>query len=593
MIKIDRPERVSEGRVKSTGYSRLVLATLVLSIASLVIEQTPQIYTRTALFVHILDFTILFLFIIETVLDFSRAAVKRAFLRSNLFNLIFLFLFTLLFTYNKLILFSGQSFLYGQLPMMIIVIRSLFVLFKVFGRIRKLSAFLKTISAQPARTVIISFALAILAGTILLMQPFSTVGLSRLGFIDSLFTATSAVCVTGLIVVDTATAFSLWGKLIVVALIQIGGLGIMILSYFLVFMFRRSISLEDKALLSYMLSEKDMSNLNRSLRNIIYLTFAIEAAGAVLLFFAFGGPLGWNADAVFTSVFHSISAFCNAGFSVFSDSLEKYKSNLPVNIIICTLIICGGISFAVLLDLIRFIKGKLFNLLSKQKRRITTLSPNTRIVIIGTGVLIFLGMLFLYGTEHRNTLLRLDLGTQYYAAFFQSVTLRTAGFNTINMSQLTTSSLLFMIILMFIGAASGSTAGGIKINTVGVLIAYVRSAIRERQDVTLFTHSIAKEVVFKAFLILLFGIIAVMAGTLLLTLTEQASFIHIFFEAVSAFATVGLSAGLTPHLTVAGKVIIILLMFTGRLGPLTLLAAATKRAHGYQISFPRADIMLG
>ncbi len=398
---------------------------------------------------------------------------------------------------------------------------------------------------------------------------------------------------TGLIVVDTATAFSIWGKIIILLLIQVGGLGIMILSFFMAFILRRSLTVEDKFLISYMTSEKDMGNLGKSIKNIINVTLIIECVGAVLLFLGFRNQLGTNIETVFTSVFHSVSAFCNAGFSLFSDSLEGFKSNTLVNLTVIVLIICGGLSFVVIMNLKGWFAGEVTDLIKKKSRSIKVLSLNTRVVLLGTVVLLGLGMLLIYALEHRYSLAGFDLKTQYLTAFFQSVTTRTAGFNTISMSGLREPTYLLMMIFMFIGGASGSTAGGVKINSLALFLAYVASLLRDKREVTLFNHSVAKDLVLRALLILLFGLVSVLGGMLVLSITESASFVDVCFETVSAFGTVGLSAGITSSLSIIGKYVIILLMYIGRIGPLTLLAAAAQRMKKVQIEYPTGEILVG
>jgi trk system potassium uptake protein TrkH len=571
----------------------LVLITLILSIVSLIVEQAGVQTPFSFIFTNTLDFTILFLFLAEVVVEFLRSADKPHFLKRRLFEVLFLLFFAALFAYNKYLLFSTESVVYGNLPGKIIIVRNIFVLLKVFGRIRKLSAFVRSLTAHPARTVILSFVLVIVTGTILLMLPFTTPDGAGLGFVDSLFTATSAVCVTGLIVVDTATAFSIWGKLTILLLIQVGGLGIMILSFFMAFILRRSLTVEDKFLISYMTSEKDMRNLGRSIKNIINITLIIEAAGAVLLFFGFRATLGTNLGTVFISVFHAVSAFCNAGFSLFSDSLEGFQSHTLINLTIAILIILGGLSFVVIMNLKGWLAAGVPNLFRRKRFSIKGLNLNTRVVLMGTGILLGLGMLLIYALEHRYSLANLDLKTQYLTAFFQSVTTRTAGFNTISMSELRDPTYLLMMIFMFIGGASGSTAGGVKINSLALFLAYVNSLVKDKREVTLFNYSVSKDLVLRALLILLFGLVSVLGGMLILSITESAPFISICFETVSAFGTVGLSAGITSALSIVGKYVIILLMFIGRIGPLTLLAAAAQRLKQVQIQHPTGEILVG
>jgi trk system potassium uptake protein TrkH len=571
----------------------LVLITLLLSIVSLIVEQADFQTRFSSIFTHTLDFTILFLFLAEVIVDFVRSTDKRHFFKRQLFEVLFLVFFTVLFAYNKFLLFSRESVVYGNLPGKIIIVRNIFVLLKVFGRIRKLSAFVRSLTAHPARTVILSFVLVIVTGTILLMLPFTTPDGAGLSFVDSLFTATSAVCVTGLIVVDTATAFSIWGKIIILLLIQVGGLGIMILSFFMAFILRRSLTVEDKFLISYMTSEKDMRNLGRSIKNIINITLIIEGAGAVLLFLGFRTSLGTNLQTLFISLFHSVSAFCNAGFSLFSDSLEGFKSHTLINLTVIVLIILGGLSFLVIMNLKGWLTAGVPNLFKRKSFSVKGLSLNTRVVLLGTGILLGLGMLLIYALEHRYSLANLDLKTQYLAAFFQSVTTRTAGFNTISMSGLRNPTYLLMMIFMFIGGASGSTAGGVKINSIALFLAYVNSLLKEKREVTLFNYAVSKDLVLRALLILMFGLVSVLGGMLILSITENAPFIYICFETVSAFGTVGLSAGITAALSIIGKYVIILLMFIGRIGPLTLLAAAAQRIRQVQIEYPTGEILVG
>ncbi len=420
-----------------------------------------------------------------------------------------------------------------------------------------------------------------------MMLPFAVRGGSGLSPIDALFTATSAVCVTGLIVVDTAAAFSVWGRVILLLLIQIGGLGIMILSYFALFSARQRISLEEKLLLSYLLSEKNMNQLAGRVRSIIFATFLIEGLGALLLFPYFLESRGGGAEAFFYALFHAVSAFCNAGFALFSDSLEGMRGSLVVNFTVAGLIIFGGLGFSVLSESCSRLRERV-----KGSQMKIPLSLNTQIVLIGTGILLLLGTLLFYGLEHDGVLAELPTGTQYLAAFFQSVTLRTAGFNTVAIGSLAGGSLLVMMLFMFIGAAQGSTAGGIKINTVAVIAAYVKSVLTGRRDVVLSKYSVDLRQVQKAFLVFLFALSTIFLGVCLLSFFEEESLEKLLFEAVSAFGTVGLSTGITKALSSAGKAVIIVLMFFGRLGPLTILSAAAKSKKRAAVSYPRGDISL-
>jgi trk system potassium uptake protein TrkH len=479
---------------------------------------------------------------------------------------------------------------------------------------------------HPSQTVVLSFLTAILVGTALLALPFASAGEGSLSFLESLFTATSAVCVTGLIVVDTATELSFWGQLIVLVLIQAGGLGIMLLSFFVVFSLRRRVSLQDRVLVSYMLQQRDVSTLRASVRRIVLITVSIEAVGALLLFFAMGGatgaPVGSNGalgERIFSSVFHAVSAFCNAGFALFSESFTRFLDAPGVNFTVAALIILGGLSFTVLSDLHRVLADGIRTLfrggrrvgapegrggqwgLERQRQasgrtraRQRRLSVNSRLVLLLSGVLLLLGTALIYALEHARTLADFPLGTQYLASFFQAVTLRTAGFNTVSIAALGLPTLVALMAFMFVGGAAGGTAGGIKVNSLGVIGAFLASRRnRMQQQVRIFRHAIPGAQVHNAFTVMLFGVATVFVATFLLTITEGLPLEALLFEAVSAFGTVGLSTGITGELSPAGRLVITVLMFVGRLGPLTLLAASLRRERRVAVEYPEADIQVG
>ncbi|MBU1078627.1 MAG: TrkH family potassium uptake protein [Spirochaetes bacterium] len=571
----------------------LIFVILLLGILSLFLEYGIPKSRLTGLIIVMLDFSVLALFLLDVILNFIQAEIKTKFLKNNLFDIIVLFILVLIFIYNRYISFLMKSQDLEVLSRNIIIIRNIFLLIKIFSRVRKLNYFLKKIASHPAQTIIFSFMSVIILGAILLMMPFSSADKSHLGILNALFTSTSAVCVTGLIVVDTAGKFSVYGKLIIMFLIQIGGLGIMILSYFSGFMMGKKYSLEDKMIMSYMLNEQEMKNLSKTLLNIIIITITIELAGAALLFNFFKGILGFNMKAVFYSIFHSISAFCNAGFALFSDSFESFKSDALLTLTISFLIIMGGLSFNVINNLIKNLSSNLKRKIFQRPVDLVKINLNTRVVLIVTALLIVSGMLIIYGFELKNSLVPFDLKTGYLSAFFQSVTLRTAGFNTINFAALNGYTYLMMILFMFIGAGSGSTAGGIKVNTVAVIFAYIRSMLKGQDDVVLFKQSIAKDLINKAFLIIFLFALSAFLSTLILTITEKFHLIQILFEVVSAIGTVGLSTGITAGLSEAGKLVIIFLMFIGRLGPLTIVSALSRRQRIYDIRYPNGNINIG
>ena len=567
----------------------LSLIALTLGVASLFLEQADLAPGWATIFTNIIDYAVLLLTLSEVVVQVVRSPVRRNYFRLNWPSLLFVAVFTALFAYNKIAAAEGASTA-GYLT--VLIVRNLFLLLKVFTRLRKLSSFVTSVVTHPAQTIALSFVLVIVVGTLLLMMPFSTADGRGLSFVDSLFTTTSAVCVTGLIVVDTATVYTIWGHVIILLLIQVGGLGIMILSFFTIFVFRQSVSVEDKLLISYMLSERNMGQLSNALRRIITITFGIELLGAVLLFPAMMRETGGVGSGVFSALFHSISAFCNAGFSLFSDSLERFVGSAGVSLVISLLIICGGLSFAVISNAVAVGRNRITRLRNPGSRNVA-LSINSRVVLLVSGGLILAGMLLFYALEHGNSMASLGTGAQYLASFFQSVTLRTAGFNTLPMGAFRTATYMVLMCLMFVGGASGSTAGGVKVNTVAVIAAYLARLRRGRRQTTVFLHAVPESQVATAFTVLLMGLLAVVAGTTILTLSESFSLTELMFESVSAFATVGLSTGITSGLSVAGRLVIVVMMFIGRVGPLTLFSAFSARPGRTRVEYPTADIAVG
>ncbi len=557
---------------------------VILGIIGLFLEQYRNTDGYLRVLILFIDYSLVSYLLCDFLLELFSSKNAALYIRRNLFQFAFLVLYLALFLFN--LFMNRRPSVLNQDNNLMTILRSFLLILKIFGRMRKMSAYIHSIITKPAQTVVLSFFILILSGALILMMPVMTHG-EPLKPIDALFTATSAVCVTGLIVVDTAVRFSYTGKFVLALLIQAGGLGIMLLSFFMVFLFRQSLSVKDRNLLSYMLNSQNSTSLKQSVLRIIGLTFLIESAGALLLFFRFYSYGMSFLKALFFSFFHAVSAFCNAGFALYSDSLVSLKGDLAVNLVISSLIICGGISFAVLTDLASFF----FSLVKKRKHE---LSINTKIVLIGSGVLILGGMFLFYRLEHRITLFPLPLGQQYLAAFFQSVTLRTAGFNTLPFDNLGNGTLVLMMGIMFIGGASGSTAGGIKVNTLGVVWAYIRSFRKGRNEILLYRHQIPKDSILQAFTVITFAVFSIFLISSILFITEDAPPMDVAFETVSAFATVGLSTGISPGLTVVGKSGIILLMFLGRLGPLTLLTASSGMEKQSRISYPEASsIMIG
>jgi len=579
--------------IKFKNPDIFVFLILIFGLLSLLLRYGLPDSIQAHTLLKITDFLIIAFYINGLIQRFYLTHFRLMFFRNSLFDMIMLSFLIFIFTYSDFKPYLINSFHASSFATNLIFFRTLLSLIKILGRIKKLNYFIRSVYGHPAQTIAVSFLVVIVLGTIFLMMSFSSAEDKSTPFIDALFTATSAVCVTGLTTLNTATQYSIWGKIIIMILIQIGGLGIMILSFFTAFVVGKRISLEEKLALSYLLNEQDMEKVSSAIVKIISFTLIIEITGAILLFPDFRNVFGVGPKAMFYSLFHAISAFCNAGFSLFSNNMENYRSNALFILTLAFLIIAGGLSFAVLSDLVsNFWTTTKSNLFARQIRR-KRLSVNSKAVLVVTSILLVSGTLIIYAFEHRNLLLCFDLKTQYLSAFFQSVTLRTAGFNTISIGNLQTYTLLIMILFMFIGGASGSTAGGVKINTVSVIFAYIKSVVWGKEDVTLMKHSLSKELVNKSFLIIILALTTVFTVTITLLVTENFRFEQVLFEVVSAFGTVGLSTGITPMLSFFGKFMIAVTMFIGRIGPLTLVIAFSQKSEMYKIRLPEGNILIG
>lgn len=437
---------------------------------------------------------------------------------------------------------------------------------------------------NPPKVLVLGFALIIAIGTFLLTMPFSTEDGKGLPFLDALFTATSATCVTGLIVVDTGDTFSTFGEVVLLFLIQIGGLGFMTFATLLFLLLGKKISLKERLLLKEAFNNISIAGLVRLVKRILLFTACIEIIGGLILSirFSFDMPIG---KALYFGFFHAISNFNNAGFDLMGgfNGMTAYVDDPFVVFTICALITIGGLGFIVMNELYEY-------------RATKRLSVHSKIVLVTTLLLTASGTILIFFFEYGNqkTLGSLSEWGKVLGSLYQAVTPRTAGSNTLAIGDLTHSTLFLMIIFMFIGAGSGSTAGGIKITTFAVLVATMWSQIRGKEDVVLFRRRILNETILKAMTVVMCGMFIVVFVTIILSIIEQKhSFMMYLFEATSAFGTVGLSMGLTPELTPGGRVLIILTMFAGRLGPLTIAFAITKRRKSEAFRHPKGNIMIG
>lgn len=443
--------------------------------------------------------------------------------------------------------------------------------------------------AHPTNLLLASYVAAITVGALALMLPAATAG-GAMGWLDALFTATSAVCVTGLIVVDTGSYFSAFGQGVILLLIQIGGLGIMTISVALFQIIGKKVVFQQRMAMQEVFSHTPREDIYSLIRAVLVFTFAIEAAGALILFFHWrpAHPFG---DALFLAVFHAVSAFCNAGFALFSDSLVSGRASPVLNATVCALIVLGGIGFPVVYEICR-----------RAVRRPTgKLSLQTKTVITATVGLLAAGMLVILVSE-RTLIPSLGWGEGLLAALFQSVTCRTAGFNTLDIASLNTATLLFMMFLMLVGASPGSCGGGMKTTSLMVLTAFSWSRLRRTKCVNLFGKTVPEETVSKSVSVLVFSLTAICVAVFLILFLDpdhgtrvpgNRQFLGYLFETVSAFGTVGLSMGVTPVLTPPGKMVIILLMIIGRVGvpAFTYIIAGGGSTRGIQ--YAEENMMIG
>jgi len=438
------------------------------------------------------------------------------------------------------------------------------------------------------QAIVIGFAAIIFIGAILLNLPVSSRDGSSIGFIDALFTATSAVCVTGLVTVDTYTHWTTFGQVVILLLIQVGGLGFMTLATLFSLALGRRISFKERLLIAESLNQFSPQGMVKLIKDILLGTLFFESVGAAILSVRFAGQFGIR-EGIYKGVFHSVSAFCNAGFDLMGSngqfsSLTRYVEDPAVNLTIMLLIVIGGLGFAVWEDIYK-------------TRNFCELRLHTKLVLSVTAVLLIAGFLSFLALEYSNakTLQPLSFRGKILASMFQSVTSRTAGFNTLSLPDLTDPSKLVTIILMFIGGSPGSTAGGIKTVTAGVLLFTVISVLRGSKDVNIYKKRLEIDVILRSLAIFVLSLGVVLSTTIVLSIFEEATLLEHAFEAVSAFGTVGLSLGITPALSVIGKTALILTMFLGRIGVLTMGMAIAVRMQRSEVKlkYPEAKVLVG
>jgi trk system potassium uptake protein len=443
-------------------------------------------------------------------------------------------------------------------------------------------------SLAPSQLLALHVIGLIAVGTAALVLPAAAAPGRPLSFVNALFTSTSAVCVTGLVVVDTANDLSLFGQIVVMLLIQAGGLGYMTISTLVAVALGKRVTLQERLTLQEALNIHSREGLLKFAGTVLTLTLAFELGGAGILAVRWAPDLG-IVDGFYFGLFHAVSAFNNAGFSLFADNLVRYRGDLTVNLVITTLIICGGLGFLVLSEVLRL-------------RRRATLSVHTKIVLAITAVLIVGGTLTFFALEHGNprSLGPLGMGEALLASYFQAVTPRTAGFNTLDIGGLFPPTLFFLILLMFIGASPGGTGGGVKTTTFGITMIALWATVRGKTEARIFHRRLSPELVARAFFISLTAFLALNLVSWLVLLSEGHDLLEIWFETTSAFGTVGLSTGrqgsalsLSGHFSAVGKLLEVVMMYLGRVGPLTLAVAFAGGAQRARLHYPEGKVLIG
>ncbi len=442
-----------------------------------------------------------------------------------------------------------------------------------------------SVKRNPYMVFFLGFTTIILIGAMLLTLPVASQNGRSVGFVNALFTATSAVCVTGLVVVNTASHWTVFGKSVIVILIQVGGLGVMTMTALISFFIGKRMSLKTRVFIMEERNVDELQGVVRLTKNILIFTFVIELIGAILFSFVFIRDYGIQKGIGF-SVFHAVSSFCNAGFDLIGNSMINYVDNPIITLAVCGLIIIGGIGYYVFWDVY-------------ETKKFHMLTLHSKLVIVITAILLIGGTIMMFALEHNNpeTMGSLSLSGKIQAAIFQSVNPRTAGFNSIPIEKIRMSTAVFTIFLMFIGGSPASTAGGIKTTTFGVLIVSFYNLVKGKRDFEVFERRITPDTTIRAAAILMISLLLVIIVSFVLAITEEATgydFLDMLYETVSAFATVGLSKGLTPYLSDAGKLILSLVMLIGRVGPMTVAYAFLKQNKNIgNYTYPEGKVIIG
>lgn len=571
-------------------FKNIIIVSAFLGLAAIIMEYGFRVSKDEIKILHYISVAVVFIYVFYQIfLIFTTKPLSRYFkthkIESFLITLILLELILSIFNLSLVEKF-GEFLHVKDIAFLYIVFAQVFFMIGIIlGGLRINTKVLQS-KIHPSRLFALSFLLTILIGAFLLMLPASTVS-GHISFIDALFTSTSSVCVTGLITLDTATYFTTFGKIVIMILFQIGGLGLMTFTTFFSVFLSGGIGIRERILLHDLLDEENIGAITRILSFLTITTFLIELIGAGILYLSIQGQVADKSNAMFLSLFHSISAFCNAGFSLFTMNLMDplVRSNYLFTTTISVLIILGGIGFPTIMSFINLRNKDIYG--NRKNKRINI---QTKIILGTTLGLIATGTVFTYFSEAAFSLKGLEGFSKLHAAYFQSVTSRTAGFNTVDFSLLSIPTTIFYIFLMFVGASPGGTGGGIKTTTFLVLLLSIFSIVRSENKVTVGGRTIPREVISRALIKTIMSLSFIFLGIFLLTFFENKNLLDLTFESFSAFGTVGLSRGITGLLSAEGKIIITILMFVGRIGPLSFLFSLMRIKEKPEYDLPEENI---
>lgn len=576
----DIPERIS-------AASNITLLTNAAALIAVVIAEGNLLwkYPLSTQGVYVAILTGAFVSVLYRFFQWKQVVVRSRFLKRIWFESLLLVLMLVLIT--------------DRLPFVLMgVLRALVMTIVTFKNTRFGERLGKNLSANPAKVFAFSFLVLILTGAVLLYFPRATTDLRGASFLNALFTSASAACVTGLVVLNTNAGsgmmvhlqtFSTFGQVVILVLMQVGGLGIMTLSTAAVVLVGGKLSFRDKKMISSMLDEDRAVTLMGLVKRIVIMSLAFESVGALLMGLRFLHYFSDSGQAAYYGIFHAVSAFNNAGFSLFPTSLTAFDTDPVIMPVISLLIVFGGLGFAVVNTIFSPNQWK-----QGFRQGIKRLPIHTKIVLISTTALIFGGMVLLLIFDYNGSMAGIGFGRKVVGALFQSISARTTGFNSLDISQITRSAALVFVLLMFVGASPGGTGGGIKTTTVVVFLASLRSMLRGREEIEVFHRRIAKSVVQKAVAVTALAFTFVMGALLLLLATQpKIPTVSLMFETFSAFGTVGLSMGATTALNPFGKWVIIILMYVGRIGPVTLALAVAEKHSKRGVSYPEGKVVVG